>query len=90
MSTGIMVALAALAVMIVLPRLLGGPRIKGPEAREKVAAGATLVDVRSPGEFSSGHIKGALNIPHTDVGRRARRRFAHRAGVVARCGVPHL
>ncbi len=38
-------------------------RISGKEAREKIAGGATLVDVRSSGEFASGHLEGALNIP---------------------------
>ncbi|MBK8484859.1 MAG: rhodanese-like domain-containing protein [Saprospiraceae bacterium] len=28
-----------------------------------VKAGAQIVDVRTPGEFSSGHIKGSINIP---------------------------
>lgn len=28
-----------------------------------VADGAIIVDVRTPGEFKSGHIKGAVNIP---------------------------
>lgn len=28
-----------------------------------VKEGAIIVDVRSPGEFNSGHIKGSLNIP---------------------------
>lgn len=26
-------------------------------------AGAIILDVRSPGEFASGHIKGAINVP---------------------------
>ena len=32
-------------------------------ARAKVEAGAILLDVRTPGEFQSGHIEGAINIP---------------------------
>jgi phage shock protein E len=28
-----------------------------------VAEGAIIVDVRTPGEYQSGHIKGSLNIP---------------------------
>ena len=30
---------------------------------ELLAAGAKVIDVRSPGEFAGGHLKGALNIP---------------------------
>lgn len=31
--------------------------------KEMVAQGAIIVDVRTPGEFSSGHVKGSINIP---------------------------
>lgn len=34
-----------------------------PEAREMVANGAQLVDVRSPQEFAMGAIPGSLNLP---------------------------
>lgn len=30
---------------------------------ELVSRGAMIIDVRTPGEFQSGHIKGAINIP---------------------------
>ncbi len=33
------------------------------KVREAIKNGAFLVDVRSPGEFSSGSVKGAINIP---------------------------
>jgi rhodanese-related sulfurtransferase len=33
------------------------------DLKELVKQGATIVDVRSPAEFQSGHIKGAINIP---------------------------
>ena len=32
-------------------------------AHRLVAAGARLVDVRTPGEFAGGHLPGAVNIP---------------------------
>lgn len=67
MSTTILIVAAVLVAFFVLTRVMGGSRISGEEARTKVAAGALLVDVRSPGEFSSGHIDGAKNIPHTAV-----------------------
>ena len=35
----------------------------GTKARELVAKGSWLLDVRTPAEFSAGHIDGALNIP---------------------------
>jgi Rhodanese-like domain len=42
-------------------------QISSAEARKLVSGGAKLVDVRSPGEFGSGHIPGAVNVP---VGER--------------------
>jgi phage shock protein E len=39
------------------------PDITPARARELLAEGALLIDVRSPSEFSSGHINGARNIP---------------------------
>lgn len=45
--------------------------IDGPTARQAVANGAVLVDVRSPAEYAESHIEGALNIPVGDVRNRA-------------------
>lgn len=43
----------------------------GPEQFLKDAAGVPVIDVRSPLEFSSGHIPGAINIPLFDDDQRA-------------------
>ena len=51
----------------------GGPsaeKVNGARARELVAGGAALVDVRSPAEFAGGHIDGAVNIPVGEIGQR--------------------
>ncbi len=40
------------------------------EAHRLVAAGARLVDVRTPGEFSGGHLPGAVNVPLNQLERR--------------------
>lgn len=45
-------------------------RISGKDARDKVAAGALLLDVRSEGEFRSGAIPGAKNIPVQSLASR--------------------
>jgi phage shock protein E len=46
---------------------------KPGEARALVDAGAQLVDVRSPAEFQSGHIDGAVNIPLNELGAKSAR-----------------
>ena len=44
--------------------------ISGAQARQLVSEGALLVDVRSPKEFSAGHIEGAINIPVGELPER--------------------
>ena len=39
---------------------LFGPKV---DFKELVQNGAVIVDVRTPGEFKGGHIKGSINIP---------------------------
>ena len=39
------------------------PDLTGAQARELVAQGALLIDVRSPSEFAGGHLPGARNLP---------------------------
>jgi len=45
-------------------------RISGVQARKLVADGATLLDVRSPEEFSGRHLDGAISIPVQELSGR--------------------
>ena len=45
--------------------------IDGATARSLASAGAKVVDVRTPEEFASGHVPGAINIPYDEIARRA-------------------
>jgi phage shock protein E len=58
------------AFLFVLPRL--GGRTTGEEAREILEKGGRLVDVRTPREFASGHLPGAVNLPVDDLVNRLR------------------
>lgn len=69
MNTWLLVALAAAAVLV-LPRLLRG-RVAAPDdVKARIARGASVIDVRSPGEFGSGAFPGAVNIPLQALGAR--------------------
>ncbi len=54
-------------------------------AHEAVAAGAKLIDVRSPEEYASGHLDGAVNIPFDQVAERIREVGPPDAAVVVYC-----
>src|SRR4051812_33108929 len=68
---GALTLVALLGVAIGLYLVFGrGREIQGPEARKLVAAGARLVDVRSPDEYAGGHLPGAVNVPVQELDRR--------------------
>jgi hypothetical protein len=56
-----------------LLRMLGRwtPPVSAERARELVEAGAQLVDVREPDEFSRGHLPGAVNLPLSQLEEHA-------------------
>lgn len=37
------------------------------DLKQLVAQGAVIMDVRTPAEFNSGHIKGAINVPLQNI-----------------------
>lgn len=70
MLSKIILGVLAILVVAVLYLKLTAVRIPGTEARDLVADGALLLDVRSEGEFEQGHIDGAVNIPIQDLMER--------------------
>lgn len=71
MNGAILAALAAFVAVLLVSRLLAArARVSGEAARELVQAGAALIDVRTPGEFSMGHLPGARNLPLGELSRR--------------------
>ncbi len=55
------------------------------EIRQSLAAGARLVDVRTPGEFVSGHVDGAINIPVSQLSSRLKKLGQKRKPLVVYC-----
>jgi phage shock protein E len=61
--------LAAMAIVayLVISRLRGGGKVSANVVLEKIKAGATIVDVRSPDEYRGGFYPGAVNIPVNEL-----------------------
>ena len=54
-----------------IKQLLGlAPRVN---FKDLVKNGAQIIDVRTPGEFKSGHIRGAVNIPLQNISTQTSR-----------------
>ncbi len=65
-----------------IKRLLGiGPNI---DIRELVNQGAIIVDLRSKGEFNTGHVKGSVNIP-LDQLKSNLKKFKDKEQVIITC-----
>jgi len=70
-SATIVMLLSAAALVLLLPRLSSAaPQVDPDRARQLVAEGGLMVDVRTPAEFRQGHVPGAVNIPLQELGRR--------------------
>ena len=63
-------AIAIIAGIIIIFRLLGGREVAPSIVKQKLESGAIIVDVRTPEEFRDGAYPGARNIPLSDLGRR--------------------
>jgi phage shock protein E len=77
----VIAATAALG-LVAFRMLLGARRDPPEEVRRRLEAGATVVDVRTPGEYERGAYPGAINIPLQLLGRRLRDIPKHRPVVV--------
>ncbi len=62
-----LIIIAAIIIFFVLKKM---GQVSPAKARELVAAGALIVDVRSPGEFAEGHVTNAVNIPLDVIGKK--------------------
>ena len=62
-----LIIIAAIIIFFVLKKL---GQVSPAKARELVAAGALLVDVRTAGEFAEGHLASAVNIPLDVLGQK--------------------
>lgn len=63
-----MLVTGGIVVAFLLFKRLG--QVSSQKARELVQGGALLLDVRTPAEFSSGHLPGAVNVPVSDLPKK--------------------
>jgi len=73
----------ALVVGFIVFKRLG--QVSRDAAHALVKDGARLIDVRSPAEFSSGHIPGATNIPVGQLGAHVKSLGAKDQPIVVYC-----
>ena len=62
--TSILIAFAVLVVLFLLRRM---GQVSSKDALEHLRNGALVIDVRTPGEFNSGHLPGAINLPLDEI-----------------------
>ena len=75
-----LVAFVVAILVILLLKRLG--QISPATARAYLADGALVIDVRSPGEFASGHLPIAINIPLPEIEAGVPRRVADKSKVL--------
>jgi phage shock protein E len=57
--------IAAIVAIVFMMKKAG--QISSPDARACLKNGALVIDVRSPGEFNSGHLPLAINLPLDEI-----------------------
>ena len=62
--TTILIVAAIFAAFLMISK---GGQISAKDATSYLKSGALVIDVRSPGEFSSGHLTNAINLPLDEI-----------------------
>ena len=71
MSQDLLAGIALVVVVVAVSRIIRrGAGVSQEAVRQKLAAGAVVVDVRTPEEFRGGAFPGAINVPLQQLGSR--------------------
>lgn len=54
-------------------------------AKEALKNGAIIIDVRTPAEYSGGHVKGSVNIPLNEINSKVKKIKAYKKPIVTCC-----
>ncbi|HSP78184.1 MAG TPA: rhodanese-like domain-containing protein [Myxococcaceae bacterium] len=85
MPRWILFAVLAVGAVVFLTFRARAQATRSQQAHQAVEQGALLLDVRTPEEFASGHLQGAVNIPVDELERRAKELPSRQAGIVIYC-----
>jgi phage shock protein E len=77
--TTILIAFALLVLLFLIKRT---GQISVKDAQTHLKNGAMVIDVRTPAEFSSGHLPGAINLPLDEIETSLPRRVQDRNQVL--------
>jgi rhodanese-related sulfurtransferase len=62
--TSVLIVVALLAILLLVR---SGGKVSAKDAREYLRTGAVVIDVRSAGEFTAGHLTKTINIPLSEI-----------------------
>jgi rhodanese-related sulfurtransferase len=62
--TSVLIVVALLAILLLVR---SGGQVSAKNAREYLRSGAVVIDVRSAGEFTAGHLTKTINIPLSEI-----------------------
>jgi phage shock protein E len=74
--------LIGLAIVVVFLTFSKAGQISSESAAEHIKNGAVVIDVRTPGEFNSGHLTNAINIPLDEVTTAVPKKFPEKSKVL--------
>ncbi len=85
MNKYVLIAVAFVFLMFVFNRFRSAMSTDSNKVKEKIEQGALVVDVRTTGEYQSGHYPGAVNIPVDEVAKRLSEFGAKEKSVIVYC-----
>lgn len=77
--TSILIAIAVLSLLLLFKR---GGQVSSKAAADYLRQGAVVIDVRSAGEFTAGHLPRAINIPLSEIESVIQRKVTDRNQVL--------
>ena len=81
----LVIGLVLLSLVFAIAMVRRSAAVSQADAQALLVEGGRLVDVRSPSEFATGHLEGAINLPVEELAARADELGPPDAGLVLYC-----